>query len=277
MDALPVIIFSHGAGGSSKTYPDLIKHWASHGYICLTPTHGDSISLLTAPEKRNFKSLGEYVSNGGIWKHQIPRTEEVKLILDSFQKIEAAVPTLKSSMDSERVGMGGHSYGAYTTQMIGGLSLVNPLTKQRSTYEDKRPRALLMMSPQGTGGQIDSKSWSAIERPTMVVTGTNDRGRNGQDHTWRLEPWENIPAKTKYLAFIKGANHNFGGASGARYPGSGAPNPDHVYFVKSSTLAFWDSQLREDKTATDFLNSDQAETVTGGELKIQQSLRKEKN
>src|SRR5689334_232654 len=44
---LPVIIFSHGLGGSRENYAYLAQHWASHGYLCIHPTHlGSDTSLL---------------------------------------------------------------------------------------------------------------------------------------------------------------------------------------------------------------------------------------
>src|ERR1700685_27170 len=36
---LPIIIFSHGLGGSREGYSYLGKYWASHGYISVHLTH----------------------------------------------------------------------------------------------------------------------------------------------------------------------------------------------------------------------------------------------
>src|SRR5215472_184079 len=41
----PLIIFSHGAGGSKAAYPQLISYWCQHGYVCIQPTHADSFRL----------------------------------------------------------------------------------------------------------------------------------------------------------------------------------------------------------------------------------------
>src|SRR5262245_20271127 len=43
--AYPVIVFSHGALGSGRSYMKLLSFWASRGYVCLAPTHEDSLSL----------------------------------------------------------------------------------------------------------------------------------------------------------------------------------------------------------------------------------------
>src|SRR6185436_2695827 len=41
----PVIIWSHGAGGSKDNYLPLIEYWASYGYVTIQPTHSDSRAL----------------------------------------------------------------------------------------------------------------------------------------------------------------------------------------------------------------------------------------
>jgi predicted dienelactone hydrolase len=41
----PVIVFSHGAGGSGQNYFPLTHYWATHGYVIIQPTHNDSIAL----------------------------------------------------------------------------------------------------------------------------------------------------------------------------------------------------------------------------------------
>src|SRR6266478_1621583 len=44
----PVIVFSHGAGGSQSCCDGLTRHWAAYGYVTIRPTHDDS-----AVQRRN--------------------------------------------------------------------------------------------------------------------------------------------------------------------------------------------------------------------------------
>ena len=41
----PLIVFSHGFGGSSRGYVGLSSYWASHGYVVIAPSHADSVQL----------------------------------------------------------------------------------------------------------------------------------------------------------------------------------------------------------------------------------------
>jgi predicted dienelactone hydrolase len=40
----PVILFSHGFGGNQDGFGPIGKHWASHGYVVIHPTHADGLN-----------------------------------------------------------------------------------------------------------------------------------------------------------------------------------------------------------------------------------------
>src|SRR5213592_3089863 len=44
----PVIIFSHGYGGSNRGYESLLANWTSHGYVVIRPSHADTGALREA-------------------------------------------------------------------------------------------------------------------------------------------------------------------------------------------------------------------------------------
>jgi len=44
----PIIIFSHGYGGSKDGYVALTEFWTSHGYVCIKPSHADAGALAEA-------------------------------------------------------------------------------------------------------------------------------------------------------------------------------------------------------------------------------------
>ena len=41
----PVVLFSHGLGGSRDASPYLGKHWAEHGYIAVFVQHNDACRI----------------------------------------------------------------------------------------------------------------------------------------------------------------------------------------------------------------------------------------
>ena len=253
----PLIVFSHGAMGSKDAYDPLIEHWASHGYVCIQPTHEDSLKLMLRS--------GERFRLQNVWSKWKTRPPDIQLILDSLDELEANVAGSKGKIDRERIGVGGHSYGAHTSQLIGGVKLQNPITKRFESFADERPDAVLLISPQGSGDSLVPESWSGLTRPAMVITGTNDKSpRNGKNHLWRKEVYDHAPAGDRYLLMIDGAYHGFGGITGARrFPGSGPANADHVSYVQGASLAFWDFFLKEKAEARPWLRTNQFTKATG--------------
>jgi predicted dienelactone hydrolase len=188
------------------------------------------------------------------------RALDVRLILDSIQPIETILgPTRR--VDATRVGIGGHSLGAQTAQLIGGVRPGRATSYAGQDLRDNRADAILVLSGQGAGREFDEQSWAGAVLPTLVITGTNDESAStGQDSNWRREPFDRAPPGGKHLLFIKDAYHGFGGISGARLPGpnAGPSNEAHVRIVQTATLRFWDAYLKNQPAARQFFSQAQA-------------------
>jgi dienelactone hydrolase len=259
----PVIVFSHGAFGSKDNYDPIVRHWASYGYVVLQPTHGDSLSLLTPAERAKIIASGNPFAAVNINKHWRDRAEDVALIIKSLATIESDQAALRGKLDTTRIGMGGHSYGGNTTQLVGGLNLGVDLKVDGV-------KALLMLSPPGPNDLATPAMYTGITAPTLVVTGTNDHSpTNGKGYQWRLETYDVIPSQDKSLLFIEDANHNLGGISGAtgRLAGGDA-EPAHLAYVKSTSIAFWDTYLKSDPTAQKYFRSDELQQTSEQAAKL---------
>jgi predicted dienelactone hydrolase len=251
----PIVIWSHGAGGSKDGYQPLVRHWASHGYVCLQPTHEDSLRF------RENRGRGLQFQ---VWPTRPP---DLELILDSLDEVEASVPGLRGKLDREAIGVGGHSFGAHTAQLLAGASAVNALTGRRSDWSDPRPKAFVLISPQGIdpNSALGERSWTGMTRPFLLVTGTQDGGRGGQPYTWRLDPFRLSPPGDKYLLVIQDADHGFGGITGTRRRRAEAT---HLASVLSATTAFWDAQLKGSAEAAAFLRSGELPRASGGKAEL---------
>jgi predicted dienelactone hydrolase len=178
-------------------------------------------------------------------------------------------------MDKQTIGVGGHSFGAHTAQLVAGTTTMS-LSGVRSSHTDQRPKAFVLISPQGKGPMLDEESWKTMARPAIVITGSNDWGRNGQAVEWRLHPFKYAPPQDKYLLFIEGAHHGFGGITGSvSYRNAGREDPHHLAYVKSTTTAFWDAYLKDDAKARSFLRSDRIADVSEGEARLTVRLREQ--
>lgn len=238
----PVIVFSHGAWGTNADYQPLITTWARNGYVCIQPNHADSAALGVQPRDIS------------VFRDWSARPRDIIFILDSLSDIAARVPGLADRMDKDTVGVGGHSYGANTAQLIGGARVVSTFGGETS-FRDPRAKAILMLSPQGRGQLFDDHSWDRFTVPMMIVTGTNDRGRMGDDYTWRTEPFRLSPPGNKYLLVLDQAYHDLGGVTGNNPLYDWPKRPDQVALVQSATLDFWNAYLKGDASAEEALAS----------------------
>lgn len=283
----PTIIFSHGAGGSGTMYGPLAHHWASAGYIVILPTHSDSLLGRQIPgqagEGDGEQTVGQRVRErirqrrgnagggreglGGIDLSDWPnRPRDVSFVIDSLDVIERSVPALVARIDRDRVGVGGHSFGAFTAQLIGGVDPLGP-----AVFADPRARCVLLISPQGVGGLLTEQSWSAFPGPALTITGDNDTGHNGEPAIWRRDGFDLSPADTHTLLWVTGAYHNFGGISGRvlPLPDQGPENPAHVALVQRATLAFWDHHLRDASGNTDAFADELRQRLKGEDVQIE--------
>lgn len=205
----PVIIFSHGAGGSKDGYKYLIDYWVKNGFVCIQPSHADAITN-TANKELLFQNLMAILKvlptdyNG--WAN---RVADIKLILNSLSSIQSSVPAV---MDTSHVGLAGHSYGAFTSMLIGGASVPKLASGKVKNAYDGRVAAILVMSPQGIKHRVrdfgfDSKlSWKGLSGPAMFMTGSLDQ-TGWTTPKDRRAPYLDSPAGNKYFVDIKGANH----------------------------------------------------------------------
>jgi dienelactone hydrolase len=252
----PVIVFSHGFGGNKDGFGPVGKHWASQGYVVIHPSHEDGLSR-QGNEARNSGGedsgsrgrLGN-LRNGLNDTNKISgRVADLVLVLDKLEDLPNLVPGLKGKLDSKTIGVAGHSFGAYTAMLIGGVTTDFGKEKDKS-FLDKRVKCILPISPQGTGQQgLTEQSWNALRMPMMTITGTEDRGVGGQSVEWRKEPYKYSPAGDKYLIVIEGANHmSYGGALRIR---SGGPTE----IVNFSTTKYWDAYLKNSQEAKEYLQA----------------------
>lgn len=264
----PVIVFSHGFAGNKDAFSTVSRHWASHGYVIIHPTHADGMERRLAGRVAEGGSAGR-PGMGGLLRglndtaRIADRVADIVLVLDSLATIAKATPALAGRMDADRIGVGGHSFGAYTAMLIGGVTVDLGGERGRS-FRDERVRCILPISGQGTGQQgLTDRSWAGLTIPMMTITGTRDRGVGGQGVDWKTEPYVFSPTGDKYLVVIDGAGHvSFGGALGPR----GAEITD---VVKLGSTLFWEAYLKDSQTAHKTLQSDDAFEDSGCRCKFQ--------
>jgi predicted dienelactone hydrolase len=259
----PLILFSHGFGGSKGAFSTIARHWAGQGYVVIQPTHADGLGRRDGDRNAAGGRPGRLGAGGLLAGINDPnrvadRVADLMLVLDSLAEIEKTTPALEGRIDAKRVGVGGHSFGAYTAMLIGGVT-VDLGGEQDRSFRDRRVSCILPISAQGTGQQgLTEGSWAGLTIPMMTITGTRDRGAGGQGADWKKEPYAFSPPGSKYLVVIDGANHfSFGGGLGPR-------GSDVTDVVKLTSTLFWDAFLKNSERARACLQSDDLPAEAGG-------------
>jgi predicted dienelactone hydrolase len=229
----PLLLFSHALGGTRADYGPLVKHWVSHGYVCIQPDHSDA-------GKSGLDGIKD-------WR---TRPVDMSFLLDKLPEIEKKVPDLAGRIDTSRVGAGGFYIGAGTANLLVGTRVYGSGGKSE-VFEDPRVDASLALSPTGTGQGLTQDSWKHITRPMLVMTGSKDPSkRTGNPPEWRTEPFLHASPGDKVLVWIEGLDGKYGGL------GSEAePETSLAPLIRSSTQAFWDAHLLGDANARAFLES----------------------
>ena len=252
----PVIVFSHGAGGNgSYPYP-LTRFWTSHGYVCIHPTHADSVSL------------GGGASDVGptAWEN---RARDLSFVIGSLDELVAKVPPLAGKMDARRIGVAGYSYGGHSAQLLGGATLEAAGGGEQRTLSDPRPLAFLLLSGPGAGArELTERSWNGWTRPMMAVTGSLDLVEGERSPMWHLEPFLRSPAGDKYALYLEGAGHR--SFTGRQLELSDTrPEREIFRWICVETLAFWDLYLKNAAEAKPWLEPERVSELSGGRARLE--------
>jgi predicted dienelactone hydrolase len=260
----PVIVFSHGAGGSETCCDALTRHWASYGYVTLQPTHDDSAQQRRAggdSDARFLQAVRDALKSPALWES---RPRDISFVLDSLPQIERLVPALKGKMNASRIGMSGHSMGAFTTEVLAGARIDLP-GRPGTSFADPRIRAALALSPQGPGQfGLTDRSWDGVTLPFMGVTGSLDSLGPIASPEWHKAPFERSQSGDKYHVFIQAANHFSFITARTLVPGRAAKGQAIFDDVQCAALAFWDAYLKDDPNAKHYLASDALAKFSGG-------------
>ncbi len=254
--AAPVVLFSHGLGGSCENNPYLGNHWAARGYAVVFVQHpgSDEAVWKAQPAGGRLESMRGAASA----RNFALRNKDVPAVLDQLARWNAeAGHVLFGRLDLGRVGMSGHSFGAVTTQAVSGQRFARGLVN----YTDGRIKAAVAFSPSSPKAGSAERAFGEVKTPWLLMTGTKDTSFiNDTDVASRLAVYPALPAGGKYELVLEGAEHS---AFGDRaLPGDKvARNPNHHRAILALSTAFWDAYLRDDAEAKKWLDGDGATSV----------------
>ena len=239
--ALPLVVFSHGIGGSRRGYRWLGEHLASQGVACLHVQHVGSDRQLWAGNPLAMLGRLKGAAQDG---EAIARVLDLRFALDTLLAGELA-----PRLDARRIIAAGHSYGANTTLLACGARVQR--AGQMVDLHDERLRAAIVISAPPFYGEPELKRvLHGVRVPSLHVTATEDVIRIPGLYSGaadRLAVFDAIGSTRKWLAVFEGGSHSmFTDRSGS---GGMALNAQVKQATRSLAMAFLHGVLDGDETA----------------------------
>lgn len=248
----PLIILSHGLGGSRDGLDYLGRYWAGHGYVCAQIQHlGTDESVWKGAQTQQQAETAMKQAAGNL-NNILNRPRDVSFAIDQTLKLNTDENSeLNGKINADAIGVAGHSLGGLTAlfsagqrAMGGGLSV---------DLSDPRIKASVTMSAPLNPNAPLAQQFAEYKLPNFYLVGANDKAVLGATIAQR-QVYDAIDAPQQYLLILAGADHmTFAG----QRLGDDLPRDlrDHT-LTQEATLAFWEAELKESGAAQSWLQDD---------------------
>ena len=243
----PVVLFSHGLGGSHEGNRFMGDHWSARGYAAVFLQHpgSDTAVWRDVPVAERLAAMRKAASLDNF----LLRVHDVPAVLNTLAGWNAAADhSLRGRLDLARAGMSGHSFGAVTTEAVSGEAFPGGIS-----FTDARIRAAIAFSPSSPRARDPKQAFGSVLIPWLLMTGTKDTVIIGDaDLESRLAVFPSLPPGEKYELVLDRAEHS--AFTDRALPGDTEPrNPNHHRAILAISTAFWDTFLRHDGAAKAWL------------------------
>ncbi len=231
----PLVVISHGLGGSRFGYFRLAEHLASYGFVVASVEHvGTAL-------RDGFEGTSEVGSANNIASIYY-RPADIMHVIDYADMLTSTGGPLVGVIDTDNVAVWGHSTGGTTALQAGGArldmaalsawcadkdseefaaescqfvgheeelaklySVDNPEAGLFPALWDTRVDAVVAVSPGGELHAFGDEGMAAIQVPTLITFGTSDAIVSPEYNS--MWAYKQISSQTKGLVAFEGGGH----------------------------------------------------------------------
>ena len=261
----PVVIFSHGLGGTRSAAAYLGSALSSAGFIAIHIQHAGSDAVVYRGSQNRREVSDALRASVRVPANGHNRFLDLPFVLDALTMRNMDGPWA-NKLDLGRVGMAGHSYGARSVLVAAGQRI----GKKYISFREPRIRAGIAISTSSPSGNLEmGRVFGDISIPLLHITGSRDRGayswRSHITPASRIEPYRAINAPIQYLLVLENADHFV--FSGRRL-GTRREKPldeAHIASVARIATAFFKAHLMDDNQALMWLRNEYSKTLAAGD------------
>jgi predicted dienelactone hydrolase len=250
----PVLLFSHGLGGSplGSGYLDFIALFASYGYVVVAPFHGDPRFAQVRLERAD-EVLASILSFDRFVAMQAVRPVAVVAALDAV----LTHPQWREHLDAARIGGFGTSLGGETMMLLGGAALTTTIGQASArVLTEPRLKAAVGYVPYFGHSILPAfgrgqRGADGVALPFLAIGGT-------ADVVAPLDQIEDVIARlssTRQLVALRGTEHGLDARDA----------PD----ILTWSLTFLDALVRDDDLARASFAAMQAVDGGGDDVTLQ--------
>ncbi len=255
----PLVIFSHGFASLPYDFAYFAEHLASLGFVVLGPDHPE----MWDPTYKDIPATS------------VKRPMDILRTIALGEKLTANGGMLAGMIDINQIAVAGHSYGGFTSLLMGGArfdfealkttcaplaadhtigALCGPLLSQKAemarmaglhavpkglwpSWNDPRIKAIIVSA--GETELIGAKGLAEITIPVLLINGGGDQTVPKE---WGVNPtWEYIGSVQKASVLLNNADHTVFAEKCVNYPW-----PSEIGWYEGCSDPVWDMDRAHD-------------------------------
>ena len=193
----PLVVYSHGSGGTRYIHSNYTETIASHGYLVVAPDHTGNTAVERVLDTADDRSV-----------IALNRPQDIRVVIEAMVNPESPETAgFVAAADPERVAVTGHSFGGFTAY----ASAAGYANELGEVGPEPLLDAIIPLAPAVGGDDPANQLLSdgrliAVQVPSLVMVGTNDQTTPIDPNVERA--WELNSSDPHYRLELVDAQHN---------------------------------------------------------------------